>query len=331
VRKYLAEFLMDPCVVDIPFLARLALVYGIILPTRPKKSAKAYKKVWTDRGSPLLFHLVDLKAKVAEALKKDFQVEAAMRYGKPTIESALEKFKSTSTARIQVLPLYPQHSLAATVSSVEKTQEAAKRIGLQAKLDFMPAFFDEEGFVDAFTETTRNALAGFNHDYVLFSFHGLPERQIKKVEHGNGNYCLANSGCCETIREENRDCYRAQSFATAHAIAQKLGLGKSDFNTKYSVSFQSRLGRTPWIKPYTDLVFEELVKKGVKRLAVACPSFVADCLETLEEIEIRGRESFIAFGGQDLKLVPSLNSSDVWVRAVADMAKKTATETARAT
>jgi ferrochelatase len=324
---------MDPCVVDIPFFARLALVYGIILPTRPKKSAEAYKKVWTDRGSPLLFHLVDLKAKVAEALQKDFHVEAAMRYGKPTIESALEKLKAAKTAHIQVLPLYPQYSLAATISSVKKTQEAAKKIGLQAKLDFMPAFFDEEGFVDAFAETTRNALAGFDHDYILFSFHGLPERQIKKVEHGGGDYCLANSNCCETLREENRDCYRAQSFASAHAIAKKLGLQKSDFDKKYSVSFQSRLGRTPWIKPYTDLVFEDLVKKGVKRLAVVCPSFVADCLETLEEIEIRGRGAFIAFGGSDLKLVPSLNSSDAWVRAVAQMATKEAEKaaTARAT
>jgi ferrochelatase len=322
VRKYLAEFLMDPCVVDIPFLARLALIYGIILPTRPKKSAEAYKKVWTDRGSPLLFHLVDLKAKVAEYLRKEnFQVEAAMRYGKPNIESVLQKFKAAEVSEIQVLPLYPQYSLAATRSSVLKTQEIAKRIGLQARLNFLPAFFEEENFIEAFAAVTKKSLAGFNHDYILFSFHGLPERQIKKVEHGSGTYCLANSNCCDTIRDENRDCYRAQSFATAHAIAQKLGLQKSDFNKKYSVSFQSRLGRTPWIKPYTDLVFEELVKSGVKKLAVICPSFVADCLETLEEIQIRGRDSFIAFGGTDLKLVPSLNSTDIWAEAVAEMAR----------
>jgi protoporphyrin/coproporphyrin ferrochelatase len=313
---------MDPCVVDIPFLARLALIYGIILPTRPKKSAEAYKKVWTDRGSPLLFHLVDLKAKVADYLQKEnFHVEAAMRYGKPNIESVLEKFKAAEVSEIQVLPLYPQYSLAATRSSVLKTQEVAKKIGLKARLNFLPAFFEDEKFIEAFAAVAKKSLAEFNHDYILFSFHGLPERQIKKVEHGSGTYCLANSNCCDTIREENHDCYRAQSFATAHAIAQKLGLQKSDFNKKYSVSFQSRLGRTPWIKPYTDLVFEDFVKKGVKKLAVICPSFVADCLETLEEIEIRGRDSFIAFGGSDLKLVPSLNSSDIWVQAVAHMAR----------
>jgi ferrochelatase len=319
VRKYLAEFLMDPLVVDIPALARLALVYGIILPFRPRKSAEAYKKIWTERGSPLLFHLLDLGEKVAELLKGQHQVQIAMRYGKPTIESALQSLKSAGVKEIRVLPLYPQYSLAATQSSIDKTKEVAKRLGLDGQIRVLPAFYETPPFIEAFSEVARKALEGFRQDYLLFSFHGLPERQIKRAERAPQGHCLMSDGCCEQITAVNRDCYRAQSFATAHAIATKLGLNKADFGAKYSVSFQSRLGRTPWIKPYTDLVFGELVQKGVRRVAVICPSFVADCLETLEEIEIRGQKSFLSLGGEALKLVPSLNSTDLWVKAVAQM------------
>jgi ferrochelatase len=321
VRKYLAEFLMDPLVIDIPFVARLALIYGIILPFRPKKSAAAYQKIWTERGSPLLFHLVDLGEKVKKNLNSDFQVEIAMRYGKPTLETAMKKLQTAGVKKIKVLPLYPQYSLAATESSIVKAKEIAKNLGVLDRLEILPAFYKDGRFVDSFSEIAENSLREFKYDYILFSFHGLPERHIKKTEHGDKSHCLATENCCETITNENRDCYRAQSFASAHAIAQKLGLTKSDYGKKYSVSFQSRLGRTPWIRPYTDLVFGDLVKQGVKRLAVVCPSFVADCLETVEEIEIRGKESFISFGGEALKLVPSLNSSESWVKAVSEFAR----------
>jgi ferrochelatase len=322
VRKYLAEFLMDPLVIDIPFVARLALIYGIILPLRPKKSAAAYKKIWTERGSPLLFHLVDLGEKVSKNLNSEFQVEIAMRYGKPTLESAMKNLAKSGAKKIKILPLYPQYSLAATESSIVKAKEIAKELKVLDRLEIFPAFYNDKLFIDSFVEVTQKALAEFKHDYILFSFHGLPERHIKKTERGNKTTCFASADCCEKINEENRDCYRAQSFASAHAIAEKLGLTKADYGKKYSVSFQSRLGRTPWIKPYTDLVFGDLVNQGVKRLAVVCPSFVADCLETVEEIEIRGKESFISLGGEALKLVPSLNSSESWVKAVSEYARR---------
>jgi ferrochelatase len=322
VRKYLAEFLMDPLVIDIPFVARLALIYGIILPLRPKKSAAAYQKIWTERGSPLLFHLVDLGEKVAKTLGSDFQVEIAMRYGRPTLESAMKRLQAANVKKIKVLPLYPQYSLAATESSIVKAKEIAKSLGVLNRLEILPAFYKDKRFISSFAQIAENSLRDFKHDYILFSFHGLPERHIKKTERGSKMTCFQSEGCCEKITDENRDCYRAQSFATAHAVAEKLGLSKADFGKKYSVSFQSRLGRTPWIKPYTDLVFGDLVKQGIKRLAVVCPSFVADCLETVEEIEIRGQESFISFGGEALKLVPSLNSSQAWVKAVSDFARE---------
>ncbi|MBS1984150.1 MAG: ferrochelatase [Bdellovibrionales bacterium] len=314
VRRYLAEFLMDPYVIDIPLVARALLIYGIILPTRPAKSAAAYRQIWTERGSPLLFHSEDLTAKVRRLLP-DVHVELAMRYASPSIRSKLEVLRKAGAEEITVLPLYPQYSLAATASSVEKVKSELSAMGWSPRVKFVPAFYDHPGFIAAFAEIVRERMHALNPDYVLFSFHGLPERHVRKTD-ATGSHCLASENCCERMCEANRDCYRAQSFATARLMAKDLQLEAG----KWSVSFQSRLGRTPWIKPYTDFVYPELAAKGFKRVLVVCPAFVADCLETLEEIAIRGREEFQKLGGQDLWLVPSLNSSDAWTQAVVDLA-----------
>ena len=317
VRRYLREFLMDPWVIDIPAPLRWLLLEAVILPRRPAKSAEAYAQIWTERGSPLMFHTLDLADRVQEALGAGYVVRPAMRYGKPSIEKGLAELRDAGVGRIRVLPLYPQYSLAATRSSIEETVRAARRLGLKVPLQILPDFFGEKGFIRAFADVARPVLDGFQPDHVLFSFHGLPERQVRKTD-PTGKHCFAAGSCCDRVGDANRQCYRAQSFHTAREIARELGLEQP----RWQVGFQSRLGRTPWIKPYTDLLYEPLARQGVKKLAVLCPAFVADCLETLEEIQIRGRDQFRAAGGEDLKLVPSLNSSPSWVDAVRGMVSR---------
>jgi ferrochelatase len=311
VRRYLREFLMDPLVVDIPALARWLLVHAIILPRRPARSAEAYHKVWLKRGSPLLVHLQDLVAKVAERAGPGVRVVGGMRYGNPSIRHALVQLQQAGVKETLVIPLYPQYSLAATESSVIACRELVRQVAPGMKLVFKPAFYQEPAFLDAFAAVARRALEGFAHDHVLFSFHGLPERQIRKIDE-SGSTCLASENCCAEITNANRNCYRAQCFQTARDLAARLGIPAD----RYSVGFQSRLGVTAWIKPYTDLLYGELIERGRRRVAVLCPAFVADCLETLEEVAIRGNEQFRELGGEELKLVPSLNSEPEWVEAV---------------
>lgn len=319
VRRYLAEFLMDPYVIDIPTLARVLLVYGIILPFRPKKSAEAYEKIFTERGSPLMFHLLDLSGKVSRELaSQSIEVYPTMRYGNPSVASALAQAKKDGVTSLTVLPLYPQYSLAATESSLAKVREEAARAGFEGQLSHVPAFYDARSFILAFSEVYRATQSDFAPDHVLFSFHGIPERHIHKAAVSE-NYCLATPNCCDSMSEKNGNCYRAQCFATARALAMELGMSRQDEGVRYSVAFQSRLGRTPWIRPYTDEVIPELAKNGVRKLAVFCPAFVSDCLETIEEIGMRGKESFLEAGGIELRLVPSLNSSDAWARAIGEL------------
>ena len=292
VRRYLKEFLSDPYVIDINPVARWLLVHCVISPFRAPKSTLAYKKIWTGQGSPLLFHAMDLTKKVAEKLGKDFVVETAMRYGNPGIRQAITRLIDTGVRSIKVFPLYPQYAFSSTETSLQETNRILGECRYEGMLDTVGPFYRHSGFVRAFAEIGRPVLASLQPDHVLFSFHGLPERHIQKG-----------------------DPYRDHAFATAHAIAKILGL-KPD---EYSISFQSRLGRTPWIKPFTDIVLLELAKKGKRRVAVFCPSFVADCLETLEEIGIRGKESFLAAGGEKLELVPSLNDHPLWVDTVCQL------------
>ena len=310
VRRYLREFLSDPYVIDIPAPGRFLLLNLVILPFRPAKSAEAYRKIWLPEGSPLLVYGERLRDRVRTALGPDIPVELAMRYGRPSIRAGLSALRDAGAERAVVLPLYPQYAPATTGSTEEKARKEAGGLDLT----FLPAFYDDPGFTAAFTEVGRPALERFRPEKVLFSYHGLPERQVMKAD-PTGSHCLRSADCCERFREANPDCYRAQCFATSRALASSLELSRD----RYAVSFQSRLGRERWIPPYTDRTVVELARAGVKRLAVFCPAFVADCLETLEEIGIRARESFREAGGEELLLVPSLNDHPRWVDAVAAM------------
>jgi ferrochelatase len=306
VRRYLREFLSDPRVIDIGAVARWVLLNVFILPTRPAKSAHAYQQIW-DGGSPLLLHSKDLAAGVQRALGDTWQVELAMRYGTPSIEQGLAALRGCE--RIVVLPLFPQYAASSTATACARVMELASARWDVAPLDFVPAFHADDGFLAAWAEVARPALAEARPDHVLFSFHGLPERQIKK---SCDERCLTD-GCCE---RQMPTCYRAQCFATARALAERLAI------TDFTVCFQSRLGRTPWITPHTDVLLDELPKRGIKRLAVMCPAFVADCLETLEEIGLRARAQFKAAGGDELVLIPSLNATPAWIDAVATIARR---------
>jgi protoporphyrin/coproporphyrin ferrochelatase len=316
VRRYLREFLSDPRVIDINALGRALLLNLVILPTRPAKSAAAYRAVWDEkRGSPLLAYSKDLAVGVQAKLGGSWRVELAMRYGNPSIASALDALRAAHVDRIVVLPLYPQYAASSTATSVARVMELVAQRWDVVPLDFVPAFYADPGFLTAFETVARPVLADARADHVLFSFHGLPERQIKKSD-PTGTHCLASATCCDALGPANQSCYRAQCFFTARELARRLGV------TDYTVSFQSRLGRTPWITPHTDVVLEQLANAGTKRLAVLCPAFVADCLETLEEIAIRERARFKAAGGEELVLVPSLNATPAWIDAVCAMAER---------
>ena len=311
VRRYLREFLKDPRVLDINPVGRWMLLNLFILPFRPAKSAEAYRKIWMKEGSPLLFHSRALAAAVAGRLAGQYEVELAMRYGSPSLPDAVKALRSRGVSEFTVLPLYPQAAASSSSSTLARAYEVLAEAWDVAPVRVVPAFFGHPGFLDAFTEVARPVIAEARADHVLMSYHGLPERHMRKSD-PSGQHCLASAGCCEVLSDVNRNCYRAQCFATSRGLAGRLGLPSGG----YTVSFQSRLGRTPWVKPYTDVVLPELAQRGVRRLAVMCPAFVADCLETLEEVGLRAREQFLASGGESLTLVPSLNAHPAWVDAV---------------
>ncbi|NVB38926.1 ferrochelatase [Pseudenhygromyxa sp. WMMC2535] len=317
VRRYLREFLSDPRVIDINPVGRWLLLELIILPTRPRKSAAAYRQIWTAEGSPLLVHGRALRAAVAERFP-EHPVALAMRYGSPSIRAGLESLRAEGCDRVVVLPLYPHYASSSTGSTIEKVYAEAGRLWNTPYITVLPAFYDHPAFIDAFAAVSRPTLAELEPDHVLFSFHGVPERQV--LRSADPTICLASAGCCERLSAGNRNCYRAQCYETARLLAAALGLGEGEGEDQaegpsWSVSFQSRLGRTPWIKPYTDEQLGELARRGRERVAVLCPAFVADCLETIEEIGMRAREDYSAHGKQ-LRLVPSLNAHPAWVDAV---------------
>lgn len=307
VRRYLREFLSDPRVIDINPLARWMLLNLVILPRRPARSAAAYRSIWTAEGSPLLVNSRRLEAAVREALSGEFEVELGMRYGNPSIADAIARLRARGVTEFIVLPLYPQQSMSATETSLVRVGE------LVSSFKAVPAFFSHPRFVQAWVEVGRAALSEAQADHVLFSFHGLPMRHMRKATPG---VCVRTGECCAVFGSVNRSCYRAQSFETARLIARGLGLSEGG----YSVSFQSRLGATEWIQPYTDVLLPQLASR-FRRVAVFCPAFVADCLETVEEIGIRGREMFRAAGGEELVLVPSLNAHPTWVQAVVELVR----------
>ncbi len=310
VGRYLKQFLMDKWVIDIPWLLRWIFVHILIVPKRKHASSEAYKQIWTSRGSPLLFYLKDLEKKVA-ALIPDVKVASAMRYGQPSIEQGLRELADQD--EIVVFPLYPQYAESSTRSSREECERIQKKLNIRAKVTFVKDYFEHPAFIDCFAEVVSPILAETAPDHLLMSFHGLPERHVKRV---GGDHCLASADCCSTITPTNRDCYRAQSFATARALALKLGIRSE----RYSVSFQSRLGRTPWIQPFTDEKLTAFPQNGIRRIAVVCPSFASDCLETIEEIGLRGAESFREVGGTEYVAIPCLNARESWAEAVVSIA-----------
>jgi len=316
VRSYLKEFLMDPLVMDIPYPLRWLLVNGWILPRRPATSAAAYQKVWTDRGSPLLTHHLSLCEKVQKILGSNYTVEPGMRYGSPSIREGVHKLKDQAVDSIIAVPLYPQYSLAATESSLVEFKKAIRQFSLSLETKSLKAFYNHSDFLDAWTELASPFLKREFYDQILFSFHGVPERHVKKTD-PTGSTCLQSDTCCIEINSTNKNCYRAQCFATARSLAEKLDLSSS----KYTVCFQSRMGRTPWIRPFTDELMHSLPKQGIKNIGVLCPTFVADCLETLEEIDIRERANFLDAGGESFFRIPCLNSEDSWCQAVSKMVK----------
>jgi len=316
VRKYLDEFLMDERVIDINPISRTLLIKGLIVPFRGPKSAKIYKEVWSDEtGSPLLHYSIRQQELLQQALGNNYIVELAMRYQKPSIEVALERLKKKQVANLKVIPLFPQYASASTGSVNQKIMQIVSKWPTIPDISFVNSFHDNEGMIEVFANNARK-YGVENYDHVLFSFHGLPERQLTKAD-DTGKYCLQVPDCCSRFNDANRMCYSAQSHDTARLIAEKLNLPKE----KYTVCFQSRLGNAPWKKPYTTDILKEQAAKGAKRLLVFSPAFVADCLETLYEIVEEYNEEFKHMGGEKVQLVESLNDDPVWIAALEKMVK----------
>lgn len=306
VRRYLREFLTDKRVITLPAPLRYLLLYGFILPFRTKQTTHAYQTIWTSNGSPLLSNSVALLEKIQARLKQEYVVSLGMRYGDPSIKAALIQLESCS--EITVLPLYPQYSSAATGSSIEKVLTLLANKATLPSLRIIRDFHQHPAFIAAVAESIKPYLV--DNEYVLFSYHGLPEQHL--IQGGCQARCQSS---CPPTSDNDIGCYRAQCFQTTRCIANQLQLN----DTQFSTSFQSRLGKTPWIKPYTDEILTNLANQGIKRLAIVCPSFVADCLETLEEINIRAKEQWIELGGEQLTLIPCLNDSEQWVQAILKM------------
>jgi ferrochelatase len=306
VRKYLTEFLNDPRVIDIPWLARKLLVNLIIVPFRAPKSAKVYKELWKygNGKSPLMTYSLSLQKKLQEKLADSAKVELAMRYGNPSTEFVLEKMRKANYDKIIVVPLYPQYASASTGTALEKVMKIISQWHVIPELSIISQYWNNEGYLNAFAEIGKK----YNHteyDHVLFSYHGLPERQVDKVY--EDKQC-SNHSCENEINHENKFCYKATAYATTRELAKRLNIPEE----KYTVCFQSRLD-SKWLRPFSDEVVEELAKKGAKKLLVFSPAFVADCLETIIEIGTEYQEIFEKHGGEKVQLVESLNDHPLWV------------------
>ena len=315
LRKYLDEFLMDERVIDKPWFFRAMLVKGIIVPFRAPKSAEAYQKIWTDEGSPLIVHTVHLQKALQSRIQEP--VEIAMRYGNPTPEDAYEGLlkKVPDMEEVIVLPLYPHYAMSSYETAVEYMKEVYNKKKYSFKLSFIPPFYNEENYLHALAENIRPYLAP-KHDHILFSYHGIPERHIRKSD-VTGCHCFQTENCCETPSPAHQFCYRHQVKTTTRLVTEKLKIPTD----KYSISFQSRLGKG-WLEPFTDFRLAEMPKEGIKNLLILCPAFVSDCLETLEEIAIRGKEIFMLAGGESFTMIPCLNTHPLWVDAVEGYIRK---------
>ncbi len=305
VRKYLFEFLNDPRVIDLPWLLRKFLVNIIIVPFRAPKSAKIYQQLWTDKGSPLLVYGVSVKEKLQAALGEDFDVELAMRYQNPSMDDVLERMRKKQHRKLIIVPMFPQYASATTGSVIEKAMKIIKNWWVIPDIKFVGQFYDDENFINSFIERAKK----FNlkdYDHVLFSYHGLPVRQVDKV-YVDGKPC-SDHNCENEINEDNKFCYKAACYATTRLLATKLNLSKEN----YTVCFQSRLDKN-WLEPFTDKIIIQKAKEGAKKLLVFSPAFVADCLETNVEIGIEYQKLFTEHGGEKVQLVESLNDHPMWI------------------
>ena len=305
VKPYLDEFLMDERVIDVPPLARWMIVNLFILPFRPKQSAEAYESIWTDEGSPLLV----TSNRFADALREKVSVPVylGMRYGNPSTRSQIEKMKADGIQEVLIFPLYPHYAMSSYESALVCATEALKELAPEIDYRVVNPFYNDPGYIDCLVDQSAEWLEQ-ECDHILFSFHGVPEKHLIKTDPSH-HHCLNGEGCCQREHPAHATCYRHQCFQTVAHFVSKAGIP----DDKYSVSFQSRLGKDPWLTPYTDHMLEELPKRGMKRLLVMCPAFVTDCLETLEEISIRGKESFLEAGGTSFAQIPCLNLNPKWI------------------
>ncbi|CAL2082999.1 Ferrochelatase [Tenacibaculum sp. 190524A05c] len=311
VKKYLDEFLMDERVIDVPYWLRSFLVRGIILNTRPKKSAAAYQKIWWEEGSPLIVLSERLQSKVQE--KTDLPVALAMRYGNPSLKSGLQELYDKGVKDVLMIPLYPQFAMATTETIVVLAEELRKEFFSDMKITDVPAFYNKPEYVKALSNSIKDYLSDKDYDHIMFSYHGVPERHIRKSDITK-SHCKIDGSCCNTPSKAHEFCYRHQCFQTTKNVINELGLNEENVTT----TFQSRLGVDPWLQPYTDrTLVKKAEKDGIKKLAIVTPAFVSDCLETLEEIAMEGKEEFLEAGGEEFYTVPCINDNDEWVDVLA--------------
>ncbi len=317
VRRYLNEFLMDGKVIDVPYLLRFLLVKGIIVPFRAPKSAEAYRTIWTNEGSPLIVLTQHLQQELQQYI--DEPIEIAMRYGNPTPAMAYDNLMKRQPGLEEVLaiPLYPHYAMASYETAVDFAKEIHSKNKYPFKLNFIKPFFDEADYINAMAENIKPFL-NEAYDHILFSYHGIPERHLKKTD-DTKSHCMQVNDCCNVASPAHSKCYRHQCFVTTKLVTDALNIPKE----KFSISFQSRLGKG-WLQPFTDIRLEQMPKEGIKKLLVLCPAFVSDCLETLEEIEERGKESFMEAGGTSYKMIPCLNTNTLWINTLEKWVKETA-------
>lgn len=315
VKKYLDQFLMDERVIDVPYWLRAFIVRGIILNTRPKKSAEAYQKIWWKEGSPLIVLSERLQDKVQA--KTELPVALAMRYGNPSLQSGLQELYDKGVKDVLLVPLYPQFAMATTETILVLAEELRKKHFSDMKITDVPAFYNQPEYIKALSNSIKDYLKDKDYDHLLFSYHGVPERHIRKsdITKSHCNPEAGNLTCCNTPSDAHKFCYRHQCYQTTKNVMAELGLDEN----KVSTSFQSRLGVDPWLQPYTDrTIVNKAEKDGIKKLAIVTPAFVSDCLETLEEIAMEGKHEFLEAGGDEFYTVPCINDNDEWVAVLAN-------------
>lgn len=311
VRRYLNEFLMDGRVIDLPLIARTLLVRGIIVPFRAPKSAEAYKTIWTEQGSPLIVLTKQLQQSLQQQIQEP--VAIAMRYGNPSPKQAFDDLlrENPDLKEVIIVPLYPHYAMSSYETAIVQAKEHHAAGNYPFRISFIKPFYNEENYLNALAASMQPWLEK-EYDHILFSYHGIPERHLRKTGGGNGCHCMKVTNCCEVNTMAHDTCYRHQVFTTTRLVAEKLGLPRD----KYSISFQSRLG-SGWLQPFTDVRLEQMPKEGIKKLLVICPAFISDCLETLEEIAERGKETFLEAGGESYEMIPCLNTHPMWVATLA--------------